>query len=69
MKFHYHPETDSLYIGLLDKPGVDAQEVVPGVVLDFDGERRLVGIEIDNASKVVNLSRVETEALPVIKVA
>ena len=39
------------------------------VLCYFDGERRLVGIEIDNASKVVNLSRVETEALPVIKVA
>jgi uncharacterized protein YuzE len=36
MKFHYYPETDSLYISLLDAPSVDSQEVASGVVLDLD---------------------------------
>ncbi len=65
MKFHYYPETDSLYIDLSQKTSVDSQEVAPGVVLDFDAEGQLVGIDIDHASRVVDLSRLEAEALPV----
>jgi uncharacterized protein YuzE len=65
MKFNYYPETDSLYIDLAERPSADSQEVAPGVVLDFDAEGRLVGIDIDHASHVVNLSRVETTSLPV----
>ncbi|MGQ9627959.1 MAG: DUF2283 domain-containing protein [Anaerolineae bacterium] len=65
MKFHYYPETDSLYIDLSEKVSVDSQEVAPGVVLDFDAEGHLVGIDIDHASQVVNLSSLEAEALPI----
>lgn len=68
MKFHYHPETDSLYIDLSEKAGVDSREVAPGVVLDFDAEGHLVGIDIDQASRVVNLTRLEAEALPITRV-
>ncbi len=69
MKFHYYPETDSLYIDLAERPGVESNEVAPGVVLDFDAEGRLVGIDIDHASQVVNLSRLEAESLPVVSVS
>lgn len=65
MKFHYYLETDSLYIDLSEKVSVDSREVAPGVVLDFDAEGHLVGIDIDHASQVVNLSRLEAEALPI----
>jgi len=65
VKFHYYPETDSLYIDLAEKASVESREVVPGVVLDFDEEEHLVGIDIDHASQVVNLSRLEAEALPI----
>lgn len=67
MKLHYYPETDSLYIDLTEQPGVDAREVVPGVVLDFDAQGQLVGIDVDRASHVVDLSRLEAEALPIAK--
>jgi len=65
MKFHYYPETDSLYIDLSERPSVDSREAAPGVVLDFDASGRLVGIDIDHASQIVNLSRLEAEALPI----
>lgn len=65
MKFHYYAETDSLYIDLSEKVSVDSREVAPGVVLDFDAEGHLVGIDIDHASQVVNLSHLEAEALPI----
>ena len=65
MKFRYYLETDSLYIDLSEKTSVDSREVAPGVVLDFDAEGHLVGIDIDHASRIVNLSRLEAEMLPV----
>ena len=64
MKLSYYPETDSLYIDLSAKTGVDSNEVAPGVVLDFDADGQLVGIDIDNASKIVDLSRLEAVELP-----
>ena len=65
MKFHYYPETDSLYINLTDIPSVDSQEVATGIVLDFDDQRNLVGLDIEHASEVVDISRLETNALPI----
>ena len=64
MKVQYYPETDSLYIDLSQKVSADSQEVAPGVVLDFDAEGHLVGIDIDHASQFVDLSRLEAESLP-----
>ena len=65
MRFHYYAETDSLYIDLADRPGAESREVAPGVVLDFDAEGRLVGVDIDQASQVVDLSYLEAVQLPV----
>ncbi len=69
MKFNYYPETDSLYISLVEKSSTDSQEVSSGIVLDFDDEGNLVGIDIDHASKVVDLTRLEAEALPINSIA
>lgn len=69
MKFHYYPETDSLYIELLERPSVDSNEVAPGIILDFDEEGHLVGIDIDNASQVIDLSSLEAEALPITRLS
>lgn len=50
MKFRYYADTDSLYIYLAETPGAESREVAPGVVLDFDAQEKLVGIDIDHAS-------------------
>ncbi|MBI4289744.1 MAG: DUF2283 domain-containing protein [Chloroflexi bacterium] len=65
MKFHYYSETDSLYIELSQRPSVDSREVARDIVLDFDSEGRPVGIDIDHASKIIDLARLEAEGLPV----
>jgi uncharacterized protein YuzE len=65
VRFQYYPETDSLYIDLAEKAGVDSREVAPGIVLDFDEVGHLVGIDIDQASTVVNWTRLELNSLPV----
>ena len=64
MKFHYYPESDSLYIDLSHSSSSDSKEVAAGVVLDFDTDGHLVGIDIDRASQIVDLSRLEAESLP-----
>ena len=65
MKFHYYSDTDSLYIDLADRTSTDSLEVSPGVVIDLDSEQRIVGIDIEDASKVVDFSCLEAEALPI----
>ena len=69
MKFHYYIETDSLYIDLADRAASDSREVAPGVVLDFDVNGLLVGVDIQHASEVANLSRLESESLPLQSIA
>jgi uncharacterized protein YuzE len=65
MKLNYHPETDSLYIDLASRPSAESQEVSAGVVLDYDADGNLVGIDIDHASRKLNLSEVVTSQIPV----
>lgn len=64
MKLNYYPDTDSLYIDLSEKPGVESLEVSEGVVLDYDANGSLVGIDIDNASKKVELKELILNKLP-----
>lgn len=64
MKLNYFPETDSLYIELADRPGADAEEIRPGIVLDLDAAGTVVGIDIERASELLDLSRVVTTNLP-----
>ncbi len=65
MIVEYFPEADMLYIRLTDGVSTESEEIVPGIVLDFDAENHLVGIEIEDASSRSNLSRLELRAVPV----
>lgn len=65
MKLHYYPETDSLYIELQAKPGVETREIADGLNADFDASGTVVGIDIDGASAKLDLSTLETLSLPV----
>lgn len=65
MKLHYYPETDSLYIDLSARPSADSREVADGVVLDFDAQDNIVGIDIQQASLKLDLRTLETQDLPV----
>ncbi len=47
MKVQYFPDTDTLYIELIDVPSVESEEVMEGIVLDYDKEGKVVGIEIE----------------------
>ena len=64
MKVNYHPETDSLYIDLSEQPSAESREISEGVVLDYDESGKLVGIDIDNASRKVDLRRFVVSRIP-----
>ncbi len=46
MKLKVDRESDALYLRLDESVIVESEEVQPGVVLDYDKDARLVGIEI-----------------------
>jgi len=65
MIFEYHADTDMLYIRLTQGISVESEEVAPGVVLDFDEDNRVIGLEIEDASKFINLTRLELWSVPI----
>lgn len=64
MKLNYYKDTDSLYIDLSENTSVETREISEGVQLDYDRAGNLVGIDIDNASTKVQLSRLVLSKLP-----
>ena len=62
MKLHYYPDTDSLYIELSADPGSETREVSAGANVDLDAQGKVVGFDIDRASRVVDLSSLEVRA-------
>jgi uncharacterized protein YuzE len=65
MVFEYYADTDMLYIRFAEGTSVESEEVAPGVVLDFDEQNRILGVEVVDESKVVDLARLELRALPI----
>lgn len=65
MVFQYFPDTDMLYIRFVDEVSSESEEVAAGIVLDFDRQNRVIGIEIENARNLVDLSRLEVLAVPI----
>lgn len=51
-------------LDLSEKSSTDSREVSEGIVLDYDAEGNLVGIDIDNASAKVNLDQLVLNKLP-----
>jgi uncharacterized protein YuzE len=51
MRLKIDKENDSLYLRLNEIEIVESEEVQPGVILDFDQNGQVVGIEILSLSK------------------
>jgi len=64
MKLNYYPETDSLYIDLSSKPSKESVEISEGIVLDYDGDGHITGIDIDNASHKIDLNEIILNKVP-----
>ncbi|MFO8031464.1 MAG: DUF2283 domain-containing protein [Desulfohalobiaceae bacterium] len=66
MRFQYFHETDMLYIKLAGGTSTESEEVAQGIVLDFDAQNKVIGIEIEDASKYTDLSSFEVLSLPIV---
>ena len=66
MTFRYFPDTDMLYLELVSGVSTESEEVAPGIVLDFDDKNHVLGIEIEDASTFIDLSKLEVSALPIV---
>ncbi|EFI33147.1 MULTISPECIES: DUF2283 domain-containing protein [Desulfonatronovibrionaceae] len=66
MRIRVDKETDALYFRLDENKIVESEEVQPGVILDFDANNQVVGMEILNISKKTdkkNLSTMQFETV------
>ena len=64
MKLNYYKDTDSLYIDLSSKPSADTREISAGIALDYDADGNITGIDIDNASRKIDLREVILSKIP-----
>ncbi len=64
MKLNYYAETDSLYIDLSSKTSSESIEISEGIVVDYDEEGNITGIDIDNASRKIDLKEIILNKLP-----
>lgn len=64
MKIEYDKEVDAAYIYLKYpiKPGeaTETIEVNENIIVDFDKHNKMIGIEVLNASKILNKEVIET---------
>ncbi|MBE9056107.1 MULTISPECIES: DUF2283 domain-containing protein [Sphaerospermopsis] len=56
MKVHIDEEADALYLRLDESKIIESEEVYPGIVLDFNEENQVVGIEVLQLSSRINLT-------------
>ncbi|MGH9785975.1 MAG: DUF2283 domain-containing protein [Terriglobia bacterium] len=60
MRLKIDKESDALYFRLDEAAIVESEEVEPGVILDFDKNKQVVGIEILGVSSRVPLEMLRT---------
>ena len=51
MKFEYDPQADALYIRMASGKVAETEEVRPGLMLDYDENGKILGIEMLDVSK------------------
>ena len=66
MKVHYDEKSDAIYIRLDDSKIIDSQEVEPGIILDFNADGQVVGVEILRVKKRVPLANLKQMQLSIL---
>ena len=65
MKLSYFADTDTLHIAFAAGASVNSTEISDGVVADSDAAGRLLGLEVEQASARIDVTRLETVGLPI----
>ena len=66
MKLTFDREADALYLDLDEAPAAESEEISPGLILDYNAEGKVVGIEMLYLSKRVpaeKLTRMQMETV------
>jgi uncharacterized protein YuzE len=58
MQLNYYPETNFLSIDLSSKLSKESAEISEGIVLDYDGDIHIIGIDINNANRKIDLNTI-----------
>lgn len=69
MKIQYFPETDSLTFIFSDRQGNDSYEIEPGIIVDIDENKNVVGIEFESVKGRVNLTDLVLYHVPVSSIS
>jgi len=67
MKLKIDEQADALYLTLSDAPASESEEISPGIIMDYDAEGRVVGIEmlhLSSRSPIADLRRWQFESVP-----
>jgi uncharacterized protein YuzE len=68
MKIEYSKEADAIYVYFKEEYVAKSKEIEDGVVIDFDEDNRLIGIEVldvSNRFSISDIANVSIENLPV----
>lgn len=67
MKLKVDRQADALYLSLSESPSARSEEVSPGIIVDYDDQDRVVGIEMLYLSKrapEIDIRRLLFESVP-----
>jgi len=67
MKLKVDQQADALYLTLSEAPAVSSEELSPGIIVDYDEQGRVVGIELLHLSKrapQIDVQRLLFESVP-----
>jgi uncharacterized protein YuzE len=59
-KVKYDPQTDILVLSLSHAPIKESDEIEPGLIVDYDAQGKVVGIELLDASEYIKMSEPAT---------
>ena len=65
MRIDYYPDVDQLAISFSNRKSVKTREIAPGVVVDWDSKGNMVAIDIEHASKKVDVKKLLLNNQPV----
>ena len=64
MKLQYFSDTDTLYINLSNAKPVNTDAITDNLIVDFDADEQVIGITIEQASRVTDLAAIVAIDLP-----
>jgi uncharacterized protein YuzE len=63
MRIHYSPEADALYIRLKETDIADTNELTYDIILDYDKDGNIIGIEILSASEHADIGKIALDKM------